>query len=478
MAIFKPGEDITGISGKVGGTSFSKQSQYNTIRNSPRSNKSPKTEQSTRRFLNGAISQQWRELSPAQRDSYEAEAPFYTYKNAFGVDVPRAGYGLYLYLAQNLVNFDIKAPGTAPAFSTVTAPIISIDSATPTELIISGTDLNSDYRYNIWAKPNNKPGQAPSKKYIELCGAVTAAQLTAGVDVLPLINNKFKFEFQYPWTFLGVEAVNLVTGNKVSDFDLVLINQTLVLPNLFVAASFLPPFQPINAGDFSPDGLTYIQPFWGGARGTRQFTLSNPFLPGTLGSGTLFSGTIGWYKGNYFINNGTQLIACANGETQLRVWNLVSSYNIIGATVNSTHSIAGKSCRVSPDGMVFIMLQGNNLRQYNLSTAFDFSTAVLTYTYPLGYATFSHAVSPDGTKIIVLRSSNRLYSYALETAWNLSTISLLVSNLVLDSITASTNFGGIGISPNGKYWAYAKYNNRLTSDVLEFSVPWTLPNAL
>lgn len=477
MATFKPSNSISGISGKIGGTSFSKQSQYNTIRNSPNGNKTPDILQSKRRFLNGSISQQWRELSPAQRTSYETEAPFYKYKNSFGQDIPRTGYGLFLYLAQNLINFDIKAPGTAPAFAAVTAPIISIDSATPSELIISGTDINSDYGYNIWAKPNNRPGQNPSKKYIELCGSVTPGQLTAGVDVWPLIKNRFKFEFQNTFVFLAVEAVNLVTGNKVSDFELMLIDTKEVIPTIIKSSTFNPSNVVIGAGLIQPDGMAIYQSFHTGARNIRQFNLSTSFDLSTASSGPVYPPGSANPRNLSIDPSGQHLYECYNAYNFLNQRYLSTPWDFSTVVNIRTFTMATNMVNFSNDGLKMFNFRSNRTEVWDLSTPFDISTLTLNHFRVHGFTTIRFFGKSDGTKIYVYRNDSRLYTYDLSTPWDLTSWSINGSPLNFTGQISGNSFPGMVFDNSGKYLLMSNHITNPQLQMFTLSVPWKLPDS-
>ena len=101
----------------------------------------------------------------------------------------------------------------------------------------------------------------------------------------------------------------------------------------------------------------------------------------------------------------------------------------------SSYDTQPMSVHLKPDGtkLYFTGAQGNDIHEFNLSTAYELSTAsfvaVKTFnsaanaSFTPGFVT-GFVFSPNGDKLIVLDDSgNYLYEYDLSTAWDISTIS-------------------------------------------------------
>jgi hypothetical protein len=132
------------------------------------------------------------------------------------------------------------------------------------------------------------------------------------------------------------------------------------------------------------------------------------------------------------------------------------------------------------DGTTFILcgLSGDTAYQYNLSTAWDISTASYASKSFYHGATAGAAqglfVKPDGTSFYLLdfNSSNApVYQYAMSTAWDLSTASY-------SSKSFSTGLGskrGVEFSQDGVYMYISGANTVI--DRFSLSTPWDVTTA-
>ena len=132
----------------------------------------------------------------------------------------------------------------------------------------------------------------------------------------------------------------------------------------------------------------------------------------------------------------------------------------------------------SQDGTKFYYCEptfGNAIFQWDLSTAWDISTAtfnqeVTPQSQPADL--YSFAFSPDGKTLITLHSTNDMNEYSLSTAWDISTISNSPVNTydVVDTSPFSIRIGSdstllfvLGTSTNLVYQHLATNNNTPTN---------------
>ena len=159
-------------------------------------------------------------------------------------------------------------------------------------------------------------------------------------------------------------------------------------------------------------------------------------------------------------------------------------WNISTATFVQSFSVAAQetfptSVFFKPDGMKMYVLgfSGDDVNEYNLSTAWDVSTASYLQTFSVsGQETNPLAVSfkPDGLKMYVMGNGGRdINEYNLSTAWNVSTASYLQTFSVAGQ---ESNPSGIFFKPDG----LKMYVVGFTGDVVNeynLSTAWNVSTA-
>jgi DNA-binding beta-propeller fold protein YncE len=162
-------------------------------------------------------------------------------------------------------------------------------------------------------------------------------------------------------------------------------------------------------------------------------------------------------------------------------------WNISGASYDSK-SVSVSAHESTPEGL-FFRYDGTNfyvvgadedrLIQYNLSTAWDISTATFSkktatnFLNAGGGAPTASWFKPDGTKMFLLNwaSSRRIYQYSLSTAWDIATLSY-------DSVFGSLSGSGsetldMYFKPDGtKVYTISSANNTIYQHSL--STAWDI----
>ena len=136
----------------------------------------------------------------------------------------------------------------------------------------------------------------------------------------------------------------------------------------------------------------------------------------------------------------------------------LSNVNVLGASYDSvSFSVAGEETGpsdlfFSPDGLKMYVIgsQGDDVNEYNLSTAWVVSSAV----YSTVFSVASQDTVPaglffraDGTKMYMVGQTNdTVYQYTLSTPWSVATASY---DSISFSVAAEGTPGGLWFKPNG-----------------------------
>jgi hypothetical protein len=185
--------------------------------------------------------------------------------------------------------------------------------------------------------------------------------------------------------------------------------------------------------------------------------------------------------------NGFNTASDQNTNQQIRQYSLSTAYDISTATYDNTYlNVSGQNTRqrdlrFKPDGTVLYMVGStpDGVWQYNLSTAWDLSTASYSNkTINVGSQDTNPAslvLSADGTKVYIGGyHSKTLFQYNLSTAWDLSTASYSNNSFATvndfnnahESLELNSSGSKIFI---GKGYLIAEYNMPSDGDVSNVS---------
>jgi len=186
-----------------------------------------------------------------------------------------------------------------------------------------------------------------------------------------------------------------------------------------------------------------------------------------------------------FSVDGTKMYICS-------YYSVIYQYNLSTAWDLSTASYSGKSYNTSiqtgtntssvdfsPDGTKMYVSNyiGDSLYQYTLSIPWDVSTAYYTNKSfnPLeANGIGSVQFNSNGTKCYIVNYSNAVYQYSMSVAYDISTTSYDSKSF---SITGATSVNQIVISPNGKVLMSHGYGNNKVIRC-ELSTAWDISTAL
>ena len=158
-----------------------------------------------------------------------------------------------------------------------------------------------------------------------------------------------------------------------------------------------------------------------------------------------------------FKPDGTKMYVIGASGDRVNEYNLSTAWDISTASFVQFFSIAPQDGSpyglfFRPDGlkMYFVGLNGRDINEYNVSTAWDISTASFVQSFSVSAQStvpLDVVFNPDGTKMYMAAIAGVVYEYILTTAWDVSTASyasISFSFASQDSSTYSIQFKSDG----------------------------------
>jgi sugar lactone lactonase YvrE len=190
-------------------------------------------------------------------------------------------------------------------------------------------------------------------------------------------------------------------------------------------------------------------------------------------------------QGLAFKSDGTKMYMLGQAGDDVNEYNLSTAWDISTGSYSQNFSVAAQDGApgdifFKDDGlkMYVVGYVNDNVYEYNLSTAWDISTASYSQAFSIstqsgvGRALF---FKNDGTKMYVGDASNlSVYEYGLSTAWNISTSSYTQNFSVSTQVSAS-GLHGLFFKPDGTKMFVCD----VAGDVYEYSLStgWDLSTA-
>ena len=192
--------------------------------------------------------------------------------------------------------------------------------------------------------------------------------------------------------------------------------------------------------------------------------------------------------GVFFKPDGTKMYVIGTAGDDVNEYDLSTAWDITSASYLQNFSVAAQETNpqgifFKPDGtkMYVIGFTGDDVNEYDLSTAWDVSTASYLQNFSVAaQETNPQGIffKPDGLKMYVVGSTgDAVYSYTLSTAWDLSTSSFDYPTEGYFSVSAQeTNPTGIFFKPDGTKMYIVGYTG---DDVNEYdlSTAWDITSA-
>jgi 6-phosphogluconolactonase (cycloisomerase 2 family) len=162
-------------------------------------------------------------------------------------------------------------------------------------------------------------------------------------------------------------------------------------------------------------------------------------------------------SGIFFKDDGTKMYITGQFGQDVNEYNLSTAWDISTASYSQLFSVSAqvsipRAIFFKGDGTkMFIADQtGSDVNEYSLSTGWDVSTA----SYTQNFSTSSQSTSPqavyfnpDGTEMFVADAASDIYKYSLSTGWDLSTASY--DSITFDASSQNTSLLGLSFKTDG-----------------------------
>lgn len=169
----------------------------------------------------------------------------------------------------------------------------------------------------------------------------------------------------------------------------------------------------------------------------------------------------------FFKPDGTKVYITDNGPDEINEYNLTTAWDLSTLSYVQNFSCASQDSSIAgtffkPDGtkMYVVGIVNDRVNEYNLSTAWDISTASFSQNFNLNTeepAPRAIYFKPDGTKMFITgQTGDEINEYSLSTAWDVSTAS---ASQVFDVSSQETSPQGLFMSPNGDKLYIVGYNS-------------------
>jgi len=208
---------------------------------------------------------------------------------------------------------------------------------------------------------------------------------------------------------------------------------------------------------FKPDGTQMYITGWGSPQTVSEFGLSTAFDISTASHVQDFG--VGSQESNptgvFFKDDGTKMYVVGQGSDNINEYDLSTAWDISSASYSQNFSLSSqdtspRSLYFNSDGTKFFHCgsAGDDVNEYSLSTAWDISSA--SFIDSFSYASEENnaaafSFNPDGTKMYIVGFENdAVFEYDLSTGFDVSTASY---NSVSFSVASQVD-GPTGIAFN------------------------------
>lgn len=189
----------------------------------------------------------------------------------------------------------------------------------------------------------------------------------------------------------------------------------------------------------------------------------------------------------FFKTDGTKMYICGQNGDEINEYDLSTAWDVETATYNQNFSLSSQdgtpmSMYIKSDGTKFYMSgsSGDDINEYDFGTAWDVSTLSYSQNFSVS-AKETHPegldFKPDGTKMYICgNSSDSVHEYDLSTAWDISTASFNQSFAVNTVIVNPTE---IRFESNGDKMFVVGRGTNLNDAIYEYalSTSWDITTA-
>lgn len=201
----------------------------------------------------------------------------------------------------------------------------------------------------------------------------------------------------------------------------------------------------------------------------------------------------GTTRGIFFRPDGTRMYAVGSTDDYVAQWDLSSAWNVASATYSGRYNVGGQDTVPEDiywrsDGATWYMVGSTNdqVRQYNCGTAWDVTTSSLANSFSVATQETTPGgifFSSDGTKMYIMGSTgDDINEYNLSSAWDISTAvySQLKSVSAQSTVPAGLFFTNDGLNCYVAGGAQIIYQYSLSSawniSTLAYVRSYTTPN--
>ena len=206
-----------------------------------------------------------------------------------------------------------------------------------------------------------------------------------------------------------------------------------------------------NALFFKPDGLKLYIPESSGTNPVGEYDLSTAWDISTASYLQSFSvsAQVGAPTGIFFKSDGLKFYIVDSVSDTIYEYDLSTAWDISTASYLQSFSVSAQDAVAreiyfKPDGtkMFFVGLSNDKVYDYNLSTAWDISTASYVQNFSVASQETTPSglfFSPTGTTFFVMGvDEDNVNEYAMSTAWDISTASYVQNFSVASQETTPT----------------------------------------
>lgn len=215
-----------------------------------------------------------------------------------------------------------------------------------------------------------------------------------------------------------------------------------------------------TASFFSPDGLNmYV--LGSSSDRVHQYTLSTAWDITTAVIVRNFSVAADEAvpTGLYFTNDGLTMFICGTSGDDINKYVLSTAWDISTAILDSVSPVTALNPTglfFKPNGMRFFISVGSRVWSYDLETSWNISSFTLNYEFISLTSVVETSVTgirlkPDGTSLFIIGStSDRIVEYIMDTPWDVTTARLgRISSFSIQAAGIDTTPQGMYIKPDG-----------------------------
>jgi len=233
MAKIKLGALITDASGKLGGHVIGKNKGNFVLKNKSVNKKTPTINQSVQRQTTNFLMMQWSKLTDDQRRRWYLQINDYLEIDNFSDNKRFNGFTLFQKLNQGRLLCGLAMLTTPQQVAKPTFPQILNITLNTSVFTVQSNDYASNDNIALYVSKPLTRGTNNVKKYMRFLTNASNTNLSTGLDITSLYENKFGTLVVDKYIFVGVKTFSKISGysNQVLTISKKLISSTTVVDN-------------------------------------------------------------------------------------------------------------------------------------------------------------------------------------------------------------------------------------------------------